>query len=81
MMLYSIKDNKGNFSAIITFNNDEVAKRNLVFLLDQDALYKRYPEDFSLFRTGSFDFESGIITAENTPVYICSLADVVGGND
>lgn len=73
MMLYSIKDLKGTFSAVFSFANDDVAKRNLVFIIEGNQLYQRYPEDFALYRVGSFEFESGIIEALPTPLFVCNL--------
>lgn len=76
MMLYSIKDIKGDFSHVITFANDDQARRNLVFLLNTNELYKRYPSDFIVYRVGRFDFDSGRIDPENTPVYLCDLGEI-----
>lgn len=72
--LYVIKDVKGNFnSAVMSFPNDDIAKRSVPFMVEQNETFRRYPEDFVVFRIGQFNYESGIIDPESTPVYICDL--------
>lgn len=74
MNLYAVKDMKGDFnSSIISVQNDDMAKRTVPYIAESSELYKRYPEDFVLYRIGTFDFTSGIISPENLPVYICDL--------
>lgn len=78
--LYSIKDMKSDFgNAILSFPNDESAKRAVMFVREQNELYKRCPSDFVLYRVGDFDFESGNIVPCNSPVYVCDMT--FGGND
>lgn len=73
--LYVIKDMKGDFQTMVySFPNDEIAKRTIPVIKEQSELIRRYPTDFVFYRVGSFDFESGHIDAENTPVYICDLS-------
>lgn len=74
--LYVIKDNLQDFESVIfSFNNDDVARRSIPYLIKHNELMERYPNDFALYRVGSFNFKSGHIDAENTPVFICSMAE------
>lgn len=80
MQIYSIKDLKGDFTAVFCLPNDEYAVRSLPMMAKSNELYARYPEDFALYRVGTFDFESGIIAAESTPVFIANFPkEVVNG--
>lgn len=72
--LYVIKDSKGDYSTqVMSFPNDDSAKRAVPFIVKQSELYQRYPEDFVMFRIGQFDFQSGVIAPETAPVYITDL--------
>lgn len=75
MNIYCIKDMKGNFhSLLMTIANDDIARRYIPSMLDEcDPIVKRYPQDFVLYRLGTFDFVSGTIVPENTPVYIADM--------
>lgn len=74
MNLYAVKDMKGDFnSTIISVQNDDMAKRTIPYIAESNELYKRYPEDFVLYRIGTFDFASGTITPEALPVFISDL--------
>lgn len=76
MKLYVIKDNLQDYeSAIYSFTNDDSARRAIPMLVEHNPLMSRYPNDFSLYRVGEFNFESGHIDSENTPVFICSMAE------
>lgn len=65
MMLYSIKDAKsGNFANPFSSYNDQVAVRDFKILCkdkNPNNLVGAYPEDFDLFRVGSFDDKTGEI--------------------
>lgn len=73
MKLYSIKDMKGDFKPVCCFSNDDVVIRYIPYFLENDEIMKRYPGDFAIYRVGDFDFSSGTIVPEATPVYICSM--------
>lgn len=57
--------------------NDAVAVRGFVGAVNspESMLYK-HPEDYMLYRLGTFDDSIGLMTAENPPVCICTAASV-----
>lgn len=72
--VYCIKDMKGDFNAqLLSFPNDDSARRAVPFISQQSELYQRYPDDFVLYRVGQFDFTAGVVIPESTPVYITDL--------
>lgn len=76
MNLYVVKDNLQDFkSQIFTAPNDDYMRRLIPEICKYDELMTRYPNDFTLYRVGQLNFESGIITPEITPVFICSMAE------
>lgn len=78
--LYVIKDVKGDYNTMVfSFPNDETCKRSIPFIKESQELYKRYPEDFVMYRIGMLDHESGNITPEPVPVFIFDLT--YGGNE
>lgn len=76
MKIYSIKDNKGDFnSQLLTFPNDGQAKRAVPYIVQNNELMKRYPQDFTLYAVGEFDFESGHIKPYETVMFCCNLSE------
>lgn len=61
--LYSIKDELSEFAAPFTITDDNQAKR----FWRSEIVYKRQimmdnPEDYSLYKVGKFETETGIVT-------------------
>lgn len=55
MTIYSILDRRTHsYSAPLVFPNDEVCKRSLVDSMS-NSLVKRFPDDFSVYKIGTFD--------------------------
>jgi len=79
--LYSVYDSKSSsFCNPFSEQNDQTALRSFTFAANDPSLdIGRYPADFTLFRIGSFDFESGTIQAEATPLNIALAATLVKG--
>jgi len=51
--------------------NDAVAIRQFGLVVnDKESIISKYPEDFRLYRVGSFDLSTGKITPEPNPVEI-----------
>lgn len=72
--VYAIKDVKSDFgNTLLSFPNDDTAKRATMFIREQQELYRRCPTDFVLYRIGDFDYESGAFVPCSTPVYVCDL--------
>lgn len=61
--LYCIRDYKVGYTAVIADDNDAVALRSFKMALAPDTIMYNNPKDFALFRVGSFDTDTGFITA------------------
>lgn len=60
--LYAMRDNLSGFLAPFTEVNDQVAMRNFKFTMAREnTVYNYQPSDFSLYKLGEFDTESGQI--------------------
>lgn len=74
--LYSLYDVKaGVYNSPVLFRNDDEALRVMSDSLSSSnmSLVSSHPEDFSLFRIGHFDDETGEILL---PAKICKVCDV-----
>lgn len=67
--IYTVLDKKaGIYNTPQFLVNDEVAIRLFEFLVNQpESVMARYPEDYSLYRIGSYDLDTGIIIPEAYP--------------
>lgn len=75
--LYSVRDSKTSFESPFPDCSDASAVRGFQYAFsNHTGLVNFSPADFSLYRVGSFDTDSGVIDPE-LPVYICSAADFV----
>lgn len=75
--LYFVKDEKAGCLTPYCQHNDEVAKREFAYLFESNSSSKMapFPNDFSLWRAGTFCFETGLIT-ECNPVLLMRGSDV-----
>lgn len=76
--LFSIRDHLVGYGYPVISDNDNTARRdfeNLVLTPSFDKFRKR-PQDYSLYKIGEFDTESGKIDAFDAPVYVSSATDV-----
>lgn len=65
--LYSLRDLKSQFTPPIALKNDDMAKRYMAQLVEEDKTINKFPEDFDLVRVGKFDTENGTLQEpENT---------------
>lgn len=66
MNIYSLKDVKSGYMSLTLYKNDELAVRAFKNMLSSDErnLVTMNPEDFELYRVGSFDLDSGIIVSD-----------------
>lgn len=72
--LYSVRDVKTSFAAPFVDISDASAERGFAFAFqNQSNLMHFSPADFSLYRVGMFDSESGHIT-EILPEFICNAS-------
>lgn len=60
--IYCIRDAKTTFLTPTVDLNDQSAMRNFAHAtMQSNNLFNSHPQDYSLFRIGTFDSESGII--------------------
>lgn len=72
--LYSIKDAKSCYMPCTPDRNDACAVRNFEHAVRQpDSLLASHPNDYSLFRVGQFDDETGVVVPE-APVLLCDAS-------
>lgn len=73
--IYAIKDAKSTFMPCTVDVNDATAVRNFEHAVRlKDSILSSHPNDFALFRVGSFDNETGIVTAPIVPEFLCDAA-------
>lgn len=76
MNLYVIRDQRTSFMTPSVDFNDQSAVRNFEHaVLQKDSLFNTHAEDYSLYRIGLYDNESGRITPEDFPVLILDGKD------
>lgn len=75
MGLYAIKDAKSCFMPCTVDTNDSTAIRNFEHAVRQPgSLLASHPNDFALFRVGSYDDVTGSVTAPIDPQMLCDAA-------
>lgn len=79
MEMYAIQDIKSElFNNPFYSDNDETAKRTVKMALQSDeSPLTLYPEDYRLFKLGTFDNKTGIVTAEKEPKWVLNLTECV----
>ncbi len=78
--VYSIRDSRTGFMAPTLDQNDDAAARNFLFAVKNSRdVMGAFPDEFSLYRLGTFDTESGVFSPESVPVHVAvgSLAFTV----
>lgn len=78
--LYSIRDVNVGWNQPFCEVNDAVAKRGFAYSVNNNDLLGFRPQDFDLYKLGTFDPETGIVTDE-IPVLVCHGTEVVQKND
>lgn len=76
--IYSIRDAKTGFLNPTFEINDLVAQRNFesAVLNSDHSLFFTHPDDYSLYRLGLFNSDSGHIEPLEVPEYICNACTV-----
>lgn len=76
--VYSVRDSKVGFGNPFVDASDPSAKRGFFFAFSNpSSLVNFSPADFSLYRIGTFDSDSGVIE-KILPEYVCCAIDFVG---
>lgn len=73
--LYSIKDRLQGFMSPFYDVNDEIAMRNFDSAAQKNDIIWFNPDEFSLYRLGSYNDESGLLVSEPTPVFLMQAID------
>ena len=78
--VYSVRDVQVGFNQPMTDLNDNVAKRNFSFAVNNpdNGVMNFQPKDYDLYRVGEFDTESGLLIPESVPVLVVNGASVYG---
>lgn len=81
--IYSIRDHLSGFMTPVIEQNDAIALRNFTMACQaypedsSRSLMKWKPDDFTFFKIGEFDSDSGVITPYSAPEFIASGLSVV----
>lgn len=76
--VYAIKDAKTSFMPCNVDYNDASAIRNFEHaVMASDSLMRSHPADYTLYRLGSFNSETGIILSKVDPEQIADAASVL----
>lgn len=76
--IFALKDKKVGFMNPFVQLNDEVAERTVkVGAMSDDAMTHNCPEDFELWKLGTYNSETGEIYAE--PEFIKTVYEIVRG--
>lgn len=72
--IYALRDNKTNFVAnLLIEQNDPSARRNFAYMVNNSGSIQNFaPADFDLFKIGTFDSVSGIISPIVPIEFICN---------
>lgn len=75
--VFSIRDLKTGFLSVTVDVSDASAKRGFEHATRKpDSLFFTHPSDYSLYRVGSFDTDTGVLTSID-PDLICHATDFV----
>lgn len=76
--VYAIKDAKTSFMPCNVDYNDASAIRNFEHAVTApDSLMRSHPADYTLYRLGSYNTETGIIVSKADPQQIADAASVL----
>lgn len=79
--IYAIKDSLNGFMSPIVDSNDPSAVRNFAHAMsDNKSVFYTHPSDFTLYKLGEYDSESGFIESFSTPQFIESGSTVFVAN-
>lgn len=80
--LYAIRDVKTSFLSPAIDVNDQAAVRNFYHTVqNSEGVMYSCPQDFSLYRVGEFDADSGLLIPASPIVYLASASDAIAALD
>lgn len=78
MNLYAVRDAAANaFINIFILPTDEVAKRALGEAIKSDQSFRQHPADYALFKLGTWDQVSGVISPATQPLRIINFVELL----
>lgn len=75
--IYAIKDKLQGYITVMLYVNDDVAKRDFAYSVNNTPQMAYQAADIDLYRVGTFDNKSGEIVPEKTCVFICNGREVL----
>lgn len=76
LKLYVIRDQRTSYMTPSVDYNDQSAVRNFEHaVLQKDSLFNTHAEDYSLYRIGEYDNNTGRVVPEESPVLILDGKD------
>lgn len=77
MIVCAVLDRKAGFDGVQVFTNEDVAKRNFRYAINQSGIPNYAPSDFEFYKIGEFDPKTGQIEACLPQILMTGL-DCVG---
>lgn len=74
--VYAVRDSLIGFGLPLLRDNDAVASRSFEYDISNNEIYKTRPQDYQLYKLGSFDTETGELE-KCSPVLIASAIDFI----
>lgn len=77
--VYALRDVKVGFTNLTTDQNDDSARRGFAHALSSSSssIMGFAPADFSLYRIGEFDIDTGILIPETVPVLVAQATELM----
>lgn len=77
--IYTLRDTVGRVyrDVVCDDTNEEVAKRNLAFQVNNNPQFMFLAKDLEFMKVGEFDEHTGVINGLN-PVVVCHVSDLIG---
>lgn len=79
--IYSIQDGKVGFMNPVVEYSDPVAMRNFSVNVADSKLMMKHSNDFTLYKIGVMDSDTGIIEPCIPPEIICSASSILRSNE
>lgn len=77
MIITCILDRKAGFDGVQVFTNEDIAKRNFRYAINQSGIPNYAPSDFEFYKIGEWDPKTGVITPLQVPELLLSGLDCV----
>ena len=78
MIVCCVLDRKAGFDGLQVFTNEDIAKRNFAYAINQAGIPNYAPSDFEFYKIGEFDPKTGTIKGLQVPELLMNGLDCVG---